>query len=813
MRGKMTVKSTNRQPNWNIYEAVILLDGYLEVLQNELPRRQIVKRISGELRQMAVTQGSVIDDVYRNEAGISYQMQSIESAYEGRKIHVPASRLFEETVTIYRADRKRYDKLLNEARSMIAARRSHKEGFLKWASSNLPTKRSKWIEENILKIERFANEAKLISGSIFDITSISMLETILRTTEKSKIFQIKNRRLIKNITEDFQCYIQFCSQLQTSNELIPEDEFVAQHGAKVRGGTAKNASVQEAPFYLYLHDTVKLADKTCASYISSIKSAERYAKSHGYKFCNLFDDCRETIVATAAELYGDPDFVKYNEEQHNRFSAAINKLMEFIGADIPRKALASVGVDLDGQGGQLSEANCEIMKVLKKHYAYGFKCDSIRELMRFRQFAEAMDISIPEDDAQLKTAIFSAGTVIDGKVYCKSDDLQQELRSIADEAFSSGAKVIYYECLFLEQSEWMSAHTITSEDMLKEYLQKCIPNCSFSKKFMVNGPKCSEKEIVTEEIKRVWGVAQTESVNDLSDRLPYIPLNNIWRVISGNDIFVFVSEGVYLFLDRFHITGDETEDILDYVEVACEENGFASLSNVPLGDIEEENYELTQSAIYHSIYKKVLTGKYYLNGKILTKNKPELNVIALLKQYIKDRDECTLDELADKVVELTGSANRQYAFQALYDDMVRVDSNRFVANKFVRFNVDEIDKILSGFIIDHFRAIKDVTTFAMFPFCGQSWNHYLLESYCYKYSKKYSLHVICFNDKNAGIIAERDFNKQYNEMISMALARTDLELIPEVIGPYLSKAGYVAKSKYAKLGEIAQQAERLRKEG
>ena len=164
------------------------------------------------------------------------------------------------------------------------------------------------------------------------------------------------------------------------------------------------------------------------------------------------------------------------------------------------------------------------------------------------------------------------------------------------------------------------------------------------------------------------------------------------------------------------------------------------------------------------------------------------------------------------MVELTGGINRQYAFQALYDDMVRVDKNRFVANRLVNFSIDEIDTVLAGFVTDNFCAIRDVTTFAMFPLCGQNWNHYLLESFCYKYSRRYSLHVIHFNDKNAGIIAEKNFNKKYNEMLVIALARTDVELSPEVIGQYLFNTGYMAKSKYAKLGEIAQRASELRKE-
>lgn len=822
-----------KQPKWDIYEAAILLDGYLETQQKCQPRIQIIKHVSEQLRNMAINRGKVIDEVYRNENGISYQMQSMDSAYKGENVYVPATRLFKEVVELYRTDTGRYFDILEEAKRMVAAKQNNKEAFLVWAASVLPAQRYKWIEKNILKMEHFAVVFKLISGSIFDITDTAMLTTIYEAAGKNKIFQIKNRKLIKNINDDFQTYMQYCSQLsKKADQATDSDMLVIEPSAKSMstfatlteqeaGTTASKHSMLvnaptsaacEAEFLAYLQNTAKLADKTCVSYVSSIRSAERYAIDNGYLSYSLFNEDKEKIIATASELYSDSDFISYNDNQHNRFSAAINKLLEFIGADIPEKAAASLGKRHDNQITAPAEANSEIVAVLKQHYEYGIKYDSIRELMRFRQFADEMGITLPEEDEALKTSILSSGTVIDDKVYCKNDDMLQELQRIVDDILSSGAVVIYYESLFENKQEWMESHVITSPDMLKEYLQYNISGCSFSKKFMVKGSRCSEKDAVTDELKRIWGAHPVESVYRLSDRLPYIPIGNIWRVISGNDLFVLSSEGEYLFIDRFRITKDEEEDILDFVDEICEENGFASLCDVPLGSIEEENYELTQNAIYNAIYKKVLSGKYHLNGKILTKEKSELDAVMLLKQYIKDKDECTFDEVADKVVELTGGINRQYAFQALYDDMVRVDKNRFVANRLVNFSIDEIDTVLAGFITDNFRAIRDVTTFAMFPLCGQNWNHYLLESFCFKYSRKYSLHVIHFNDKNAGIIAEKDFNKKYNEMLAIALARTDVELSPEVIGQYLFNTGYMAKSKYAKLGEIAQRASELRKE-
>ena len=825
--------SGNKQPKWDIYEAVILLDGYLEWLNTNQPKTKIIKRISADLRRMATNRGTEIDDIYRNENGISYQIQSIDSAYKGKKVYVPATRLFEETVELYRTDAERYIEILEEAKSMVAAKQNNKEAFLVWAASVLPAQRCKWIEKNILKMEHFAVVFKLISGSIFDITDTAMLTTIYEAAGKNKIFQIKNRKLIKNINDDFQTYMQYCSQLsKKADQATDSDMLVIEPSAKSlstfatlteqeAGTTASKHSMSanaptstacEAEFLAYLQNTAKLADKTCVSYVSSIRSAERYAIDNGYLSYSLFNEDKEKIIATASELYSDPDFISYNDNQHNRFSAAINKLLEFIGADIPEKAAASLGKRNDNQITAPAEANSEIVAVLKQHYEYGFKYDSIRELMRFRQFADAMGITLPEEDEALKASILSSGTVIDDKVYCKSDDMLQELQRIVDDILSSGAVVIYYESLFENKQEWMESHVITSPDMLKEYLQHNISGCSFSKKFMVKGSRCSEKDAVTDELKRIWGAHPVESVYRLNDRLPYIPLGNIWRVISGNDLFVLASEGEYLFIDRFRITKDDEEEILDFVDESYDKNGFASLCDVPLGSIEEENYELTQTAIYNAIYKKVLSGKYHLNGKILTKEKSDLDAVMLLKQYIKDIAECTFDEVSDKVVELAGGINRQYAFQALYDDMVRVDKNRFVANRLVNFSIDEIDTVLAGFITDNFRAIRDVTTFAMFPLCGQNWNHYLLESFCYKYSRKYSLHVIHFNDKNAGIIAEKDFNKKYNEMLAIALARTDVELSSEVIGQYLFNTGYMAKSKYAKLGEIAQRASELRKE-
>ena len=328
---------------------------------------------------------------------------------------------------------------------------------------------------------------------------------------------------------------------------------------------------------------------------------------------------------------------------------------------------------------------------------------------------------------------------------------------------------------------------------------------------MCVGERYTETEAVGAEMMRVWGEEAICSYESLKDRLPYIPESNIQRILFSNSKFVWVSEGIYHSLDRFIITDEDREQILNYVETKCIESGFASLPDVPISHLEVENYSLTPIAIQTAIYRTVLNEQYKLNGKILTKeSSTDLDIVTIIKREYAGWDNCSFEEVANRVEEILGVTNRQSAFKALYDDYVRADVDRFVANHYVEFLVDEIDRVLSTIYIHKFGAVKQVSTFAMFPICGIPWNHYVLESFCYKYSKKYSLHVINYNNKNAGIIAEKTFNKSYDEMLAITMANSNVELKKDLIIPYLCENGFLGKSRYGKIDELIKKAQELR---
>ena len=64
------------------------------------------------------------------------------------------------------------------------------------------------------------------------------------------------------------------------------------------------------------------------------------------------------------------------------------------------------------------------------------------------------------------------------------------------------------------------------------------------------------------------------------------------RYLSGSTAFVWISDGMYFNMQRFIITEDEREAILSFVAEECDNKGYASISDVPFGNTEEENYEL-----------------------------------------------------------------------------------------------------------------------------------------------------------------------------------------------------------------------------
>lgn len=453
----------------------------------------------------------------------------------------------------------------------------------------------------------------------------------------------------------------------------------------------------------------------------------------------------------------------------------------------------------------------DILQLISRKFIYGFRINSVIDMMKLRDYANDEGIKLYEEDDVLRNFIQENGMLMEGKVFIKSKDSRNELVSLVEDIFTKGNSIIYYESLMERHSILMEKIHITSKQVLRETLSEEKPNYAFSKNYFSNQSKTTEEVAVSREIIRVWDNEVTKSVDELSELLTYIPEEKVRFYLAVNGNFVWVSEGVYTCVNKLIMTEVEAEELCNAVKQEIDRKRFTSLSDLPLGDALEVNYELPELAVRTMVFNKYLSAEYFLKGKIITRNKDEFDAISIMKQICMEKEEYSLDEAMDDVGNLIGINDRRIAYPALYDVMIRVDEQKFVADKYVHFDVEAVDNVIDSFV-DGFSAIKEVTTFALFPICGQPWTHYLLESYCYRYSKKYRYRMNLYNGRNAGAVVESSIDWDYNEILAQAVARAGIELEPDVIGQYLYETGYMARRKFNTLSEIGERAKEIREE-
>lgn len=822
------------QPKWDKYEAALLLEAVFNVECGKEKRGEAIKRISSTLRKLALVRGLSIDDTYRNINGISMQMAAMKAtAFELESKMRSHSKVFCEILALYNDNKPEYNAILTQAYSWIklgVEEQSMSRDDMASVSSNR-TAFSSWLQTNQIKkpspnlimmalddVSEYATKHNVSKISLWDISDTTKFNSLRVKMQGMRLFRLSNKNAATIFDMCWKHYVAFLKDRKNEEiKALETQEVTAIVRDKQSSTVCDERKLDIDSFCEWMKTESNMAPSSCRAYASSFRTASDYAVSNGLTTDKIYEITDDQILQEQiAKVLQNVEFQNYNAEQHNRFSAALKKYLEYrTGIVLPLRTPKDVPI---------KNAVCypyreQVVAVLREHYPYGFRLESIIDLKRFRRYAEEQNAELPESDDDLKVEIRKAGVKIEDKVYLIEQNTFLFIRKTIDTLASDGSKILFYDCIYDSDASGMEEHYITSADQLKAIMKQCRDNifedCSeiyFAKNFVSLLGEQMEKDAVTVEIQRVWGDSQTRRVDELSEQLPAIPEDYVKRYLSGSTAFVWISDGMYFNMQRFIITEDEKEAILSFVSEECDNKGYASISDVPFGNTEEENYELTTVGLQEAVYNEVLLNKYCLNGKILTRDNKSLDVVTLAKQYLVGKNECTFDEMDKKVEEIAGTRYRYMAYDALYSTMVRVDKNRYVAHKYVKFDVEAIDEILSEMIKDKFLAIKEITSFALFPVCGFPWNHYLLESYCYAYSKRFCLKVVGFNDKNAGIIAENDVTDGYNELLAQAAARAKIELSMETVGRYYFETGYMGKRSFADLESTVERAKVIRED-
>lgn len=843
-----------RQVPFTEYEAALLLDAYLKTLSGEKGRMESVRDCSMQLRQMALNAGSEIDDICRNVNGISFQMASMESAYQGHTIMKPATRLFTEIVLLYRNDAARYQQLLKEAKGMASAkidmdqsdaattvsfRHINSMAFSKPVSLSYfgevkPESSWKGLYVDACKslLDDYPDiftrlKAESLHGSgktwLVDAENLHLLAVPKQLEEG--LFVETNRNAF-DLVKNLKWLLDECS-VDYENVVITYTNKDGKKEASVPAPVTTSAFQKKQyyrqdkeDFYRWLQNDQHMAEGTCRSYVSAIRSAEHFAEEHGLASRKLYT-CDPTVAkATADELFSNAEFIQYNNDQHNHFRAAITKLLAFYGsnwspveASTPRTFERS---PLQTKETTIDVAPCKA--ILVEYFPKGYRLESALDMKRMRRYYEELTgKALDLNQAILETAIRNCGIVYDGRLYMPqnmlSDEMRDQILFFIERCFDEGRSAVYYEAVFREFSEKLLDHNIFNADMLKAYLTYYVSDQYYMGRSYLAKEYRDDVDPIDEVRQCLKQYDFPVQVDELCDSLSHITEERIRFILGSNGEFVRNSKGEYFHADSLELTKEELENIAAIIDSTIEEHEF--ISGNELYDAIQTKYPYTfeKNAVFSVIgwrdaLKYKFGDRFSFVGNIVSRAGTSLSMSDVFAEYGKGRQRFSIDEL-EQFAESIGTT---IYFDSLYTNAIRISHEWFTSKGGAKFSVKETDAVLDRFCDGDYIPLQDVKEFALFPESSFPWTEYLLEQYVAFYSEKfYLMHGNYNKNCTVGAIVRKTCRfDSFDDLVTDILAHNDVSLQKKKVLDYLAENGYIARRSYTNIETIMINARAMR---
>ena len=667
-----------------------------------------------------------------------------------------------------------------------------------------------------------AAPAKLQIPVVFDVRSVFTCHTPYELNAYWDIFKAApNYKQVNSSTSGMfsagmGCLLRYLDYLSSTEDTI-EDMFFRQAPTPQSGIDVWNENIKQA-FQTWLIKVVNYTPKTAQIYASAVARAVRSYRQIAETASSSSDTQAEAVVRFIALLAGDSDYVEANKRGHNQLSAALSAFERFIASESIDTILEETQIITSRKAKPHEPVNVSIAPLLLKqltdvlssHFANGYRLNSPIEMARFRIFAaEDLGEELTLTDEELKSYIAACGTTFDGKVYVVSARAKERIKEVAEDYFADGPQAIFFAEFYAKNENWLFEASVVSEGMLIDILRRLFPKLSFTQTYF-GYTDASIFAALEGEILRVWGDDVLLTYGQLAERLRYIPLDRIKYLLGQNADFIWSSVETFSHVSRIEITHEERQVIREAAERECNTRGYASITDLPYGEIEERNYELSITAFHNAVYRICLSDKFDKKGKVVTRKGDVLDALNIMKKYCRTIDKCSLDDLLTYEKELTGEVHRWIAMEAGNTVLVRIDKNTYVADRYVHFNADIIDEAIGLFVEEEYLPLKSFTTFGAFPQCGQTWNLFLLESYCRRFSRKFRFDTLTLNSRNAGAVIRKSCGMDYTEIMTDAVANADVPLKDTAVGKFLYESGYTGRSTTTKVNEIIDKAKAIR---
>ena len=339
-----------------------------------------------------------------------------------------------------------------------------------------------------------------------------------------------------------------------------------------------------------------------------------------------------------------------------------------------------------------------------------------------------------------------------GRFYFISDENAESIRHFLDEILSANS-IAYYTKIHEKHSDFFVATHVFSPDVLKKILQTAVGGHFYFSEF------CSAKRAVRLDylIAQIFTAAKTSlSIDELQEKLPYVPSEKILEVLSDAKKYLPTSAGKFIPFSKIQFDTDEIDAAKKQISLYIDKAGYAIPEDYSLSSNFALNPEVAEKDMRNIIYEKFFSEDFTKRGKKLSKKKNATKkdsdgVINRLREFVAEQNELPTDKLFI-FAENLGLAQHAALYVA-HEQMVRVNKNLFVKDALITFDVAEVDKALRPFVKRKIIPLRGVTSFTDFPPVeGYSWNLFLLESFLRKFSRKYTYDTPAANSANVGAI-------------------------------------------------------------
>lgn len=783
-----------KQKQWDEYEAVILLEAYIQIYEGKIDRKKAISNVSARLRQIALHEGNEIDDIFRNVAGITFQMYSMESAFHGKTIRKPATKLFSEVVLLRKNNREKYDLLLKETRRMAAA--SDRDQYQAWLiSAGMRYTAARNYGNWLNNIDEYAMDNGYSEKSVYEYEDAAELVKLCDRIRADEEFIQSHRDYLTSLRKFI---------LYRSNGVI-----------QLGRGSRSSIGEISPKRYKYQEWLIErgMKENAARNYGNWLINISDYAMEKGYIEKPLYDF---EDVAELSEVYelvsADAELVS----NHRDYLTSLRKYISYRSDGAIEFARLQYGVKSSSHNDQeqvklTDTEKTHFIKVLRDYFEEGLVPNAIR-LDKFRMlYKKEFGGETIEDDELLALKLKASGIFIDGRIFPKQEESQNnllaEIRQEITTILNEGASCVYISCVMMRWQLDLKSLSIYNETALRDILiSEHMPGV-FATDIMfksTQGKVHPEKDIL--EYMKKCHTPVTYHI--LQKKLWFIPIETIKHALVCTPALVQVDWETYMYAQNFPASSRELQHLFKVMKAKISERGFLVSKDIAQLITEEcptiaINTEGYKDWAYRNVLRYIFRDYFEFSSSVISEKGKKLEMWQVYRAFCRDYEHLTFDELK----RFSEDVGVQIYWDDVLSEMIRINNKELICKDLVHFDVDATDRILDEICREDYLPIKEVGFFLHFPAIEYTWNSYVLESYL-QYSKRFMLYHVSYSENGVfGVVVRRHSGfADYRQVVIDMLARSNEWSNTNNALALIVEKGYQARKRWTGFDKVVQEA-------